>query len=145
MEGAPIFDGDRPSSGATSRASTVSPREIDYLLSGQARTPINVPSGAYPDRNIRSPYDRIGALYDPTRQEGRAELHSPRSAQSSNLPPLSIVELAAQLALSNRTHTQKEEMLAGRHYFPFDEELVLERERLNNRTNPDNRMTPEER
>lgn len=43
-------------------------------------------------------------------------------------------------------------MLAGRHYFPFDKELVLERERcngacwrFNNSTNPNNGVSPEER
>jgi acetyltransferase-like isoleucine patch superfamily enzyme len=43
-------------------------------------------------------------------------------------------------------------MLAERHYFPFDKELVLERERcsaacwrFNNCINPNNRVSPEER
>jgi hypothetical protein len=47
---------------------------------------------------------------------------------------LANAQVTAQLALSNlasttRQPTQKEEMLAGRQYFPFDEEVVLERER----------------
>jgi acetyltransferase-like isoleucine patch superfamily enzyme len=56
------------------------------------------------------------------------------------------------LASINQQHTQKEEMLAGRHFFPFDEELVLERKRcstaywrFNNNTNPNNSVSPEER
>jgi acetyltransferase-like isoleucine patch superfamily enzyme len=53
---------------------------------------------------------------------------------------------------TGRQRTQKEEMLAGRHYFPFDKELVLERERcngacwrFNSSTNPNNGVSPEER
>ncbi|EHL00042.1 putative Nodulation protein L [Glarea lozoyensis 74030] len=65
--------------------------------------------------------------------------------------------MAAQLALNNlnspsRARSQKEEMLAGRYYFPFDKELVLERERcngacwrFNSSTNPNNGVSPEER
>ena len=52
---------------------------------------------------------------------------------------------------SNHPCTQKEEMLAGRHYFPFDKELVLERERcsaacwrFNNCNDPNNSVSPEE-
>jgi hypothetical protein len=58
----------------------------------------------------------------------------------------------SNLASTSRQRTQKEEMLAGRHYFPFDKELVLERERcngacwrFNSSTNPNNGVSPEER
>ena len=66
-------------------------------------------------------------------------------------------QVAAQLALSNlasttQKRTQKEEMLAGCHYFPFDKELVFERERsnracwrFNSSTNPNNGVSPEGR
>ena len=66
-------------------------------------------------------------------------------------------QVAAQLALSNlasttQKRTQKEEMLAGCHYFPFDKELVFERERnngacwrFNSSTNPNSGVSPEER
>ncbi|KAJ0159149.1 putative maltose O-acetyltransferase [Colletotrichum tanaceti] len=68
------------------------------------------------------------------------------------------VQVAAQLALSHtqfspsRTRTQKEDMLNGKLYYPFDKELVLERERcsaacwrFNNSTNPNNGVSPTER
>ena len=152
-------------------ASTSSPeknRLSAISFSQQTATPITASSSAYPDRNLKSPYDRIGPLHDLTRQDGRQDLETPQSAQSSNLPPLlhpqmhsdsprANPQVAAQLALSNlasanRPRTQKEEMLSGRHYFPFDKELVLERERcsaacwrFNNCINPNNRVTPEER
>lgn len=70
--------------------------------------------------------------------------------------PRASSQVAAQLAVSNlasaiRSRTQKEEMLAGRHYFPFDKALVLERERcsaacwrFNNYNDPNNRASPEE-
>lgn len=87
-------------------------------------------------------------------------LHPTRSNSPTSQPPVtSNVQVAAQLALShaqfptsNRARTQKEEMLAGRQYYPFDKELVLERERcsaacwrFNNSTNPNNGVSPNER
>ncbi|KAL2263789.1 hypothetical protein VTK26DRAFT_5081 [Humicola hyalothermophila] len=70
-------------------------------------------------------------------------------------PPSTGVQATAQLALS---HTQfparreKDEMLNGRFYYPFDKELVLERERcsaacwrFNNSTNPTMGVSPAER
>jgi hypothetical protein len=89
-----------------------------------------------------------------TPKEGNSiRLYQQTQSDSPHFNP----QVAAQLALStlastNRRHTQKEEMLAGRHYFPFDEELVLERERcsracwrFNNSKNPNNGVSPEER
>ncbi|GJC98091.1 bacterial transferase hexapeptide [Colletotrichum higginsianum] len=73
-------------------------------------------------------------------------------------PATTNVQVAAQLALSHaqfspsRTRTQKEDMLNGKLYYPFDKELVLERERcsaacwrFNNSTNPNNGVSPTER
>jgi len=71
-------------------------------------------------------------------------------------PPSSGVQATAQLALShtqfNPTRREKEEMLNGRPYYPFDKELVLERERcnaacwrFNNSTNPNIGVSPAER
>src|SRR5262249_31793599 len=86
----------------------------------------------------------------------------PLPAPATGAPPPSSstanAQVAAQLALSHtqfppgRQRTQKEEMLSGRHYYPFDKELVLERERcstacwrFNNSTNPNNGVSPGER
>ncbi|KAG9234389.1 hypothetical protein BJ875DRAFT_16005 [Amylocarpus encephaloides] len=133
--------------------------------SGQTPTPITASSASYPERQLKGVYDRVGPLHDLSRQD--SETATPQSA-SANLPqilhpqmhsesPHSNPQMAAQLALSNlassdRPRTQKEEMLAGRHYFPFDKELVLERERcngacwrFNSSTNPNNGVSPEER
>ncbi|KAL2017845.1 hypothetical protein VTK56DRAFT_1590 [Thermocarpiscus australiensis] len=68
------------------------------------------------------------------------------------------VQATAQLALSHtqfptdRPRREKEEMLSGRPYYPFDKELVLERERcnaacwrFNNSTNPNLGVSPAER
>ena len=72
-------------------------------------------------------------------------------------PQSTAAQDAARLALSHpasnsRQRTQKEEMLAGKNFFPFDRELVLERERcnaaswrFNNSTNPNNGNLPEDR
>ena len=73
-------------------------------------------------------------------------------------PPSSGVQATAQLALSHtqfpsdRQRREKEEMLNGRPYYPFDKELVLERERcnaacwrFNNSTNPNIGVSPAER
>jgi acetyltransferase-like isoleucine patch superfamily enzyme len=76
----------------------------------------------------------------------------------STQPPSGGVQATAQLALSHtqfpsdRPRRQKEEMLNGRQYYPFDKELVLERERcnaacwrFNNSTNPNLGVSPAER
>lgn len=82
--------------------------------------------------------------------------HPTMPTPSSAHPSSSGVQATAQLALS---HTQfpsqrreKEEMLNGRPYYPFDKELVLERERcnaacwrFNNSTNPNIGVSPAER
>lgn len=79
-------------------------------------------------------------------------------------PPSSAVQATAQLALSHaQSHTpssatvppvrrEKDEMISGRAFYPFDKELVLERERcnaacwrFNNSTNPNIGVSPAER
>lgn len=134
----------------------------------QTPTPVTASSSAYPGRQLKSPYERVGPLHDLSRQEQRHEPDTGTPQSASSLPqilhpqmhsesPHANPQVAAQMALSNlastqRQRTQKEEMLAGRHYFPFDKELVLERERcngacwrFNNSTNPNNGVSPEER
>jgi acetyltransferase-like isoleucine patch superfamily enzyme len=71
---------------------------------------------------------------------------------SAHTNPQVAAQLALGLANTARPPTQKEEMLAGRYYFPFDKELVHERERcnaacwrFNSSTNPNSGATPEER
>ncbi|KAL1840615.1 hypothetical protein VTJ49DRAFT_266 [Mycothermus thermophilus] len=88
-------------------------------------------------------------------------LHSGRTS-TPPAPPTSIsqggAQATAQLALthtqfpSDRPRRQKDEMLNGRPYYPFDKELVLERERcnaacwrFNNSTNPNLGVSPAER
>ncbi len=87
---------------------------------------------------------------------------TPPSAISPVPPPSaggSGAQATAQLALSHtqfpsseRMRRQKDEMLNGRPYYPFDKELVLERERcnaacwrFNNSTNPNLGVSPAER
>lgn len=168
-----MTDGDDQASATTlPSASITSPENNRMSASGygpqQTPTPVSANS-AYPDRH-KSEYSRVGPLHDLSRQESRAEpdAGTPHSARepTSALPhllnhqihpdsPHSSAQVAAQLALSHpasRQRTQKEEMLAGRHYFPFDKELVLERERcngacwrFNSSTNPNTGVSPEER
>ncbi|KAI0420075.1 hypothetical protein F5X98DRAFT_362148 [Xylaria grammica] len=85
---------------------------------------------------------------------------TPTPAPSSQPPPSTDPQIAAQLALSHaqyppnnsKPRTQKEEMLLGREYYPFDPELVLERQRcsaacwrFNNSTNPNTGVSAAER
>ncbi|KAI1364884.1 hypothetical protein F5Y08DRAFT_328398 [Xylaria arbuscula] len=122
-------------------------------------------------------YPRVPPLHDLTRTDpdnSRPETPRPGSlpqmnvlepgsavASSSQPPPSSTdPQIAAQLALSHtqypsnasKPRTQKEEMLLGREYYPFDEELVLERQRcsaacwrFNNSTNPNTGVSATER
>lgn len=130
---------------------------------------------AFSDRTPKE-YQRVPPLHDLTRtdpehsQQGENNLprisvlnptrtNSP-SSQPSQAPlhQTSGVQATAQLALShaqfpsNRPRREKEEMLNGRQYYPFDKELVLERERcnaacwrFNNSTNPNIGVSPAER
>ncbi|RFU29664.1 hypothetical protein B7463_g6668, partial [Scytalidium lignicola] len=166
--GRPVgMEDDQPSASTIPSASVTSP-EVNRLsaISYQTPTPTSASTSAY----SKNEYQRLGPLHDLSRQDIRHDPDSgtPQSAQSTTLPqilhpqmhaesPHSNVQVAAQLALShvnsaNRPRSQKEEMLAGRHYYPFDKELVLERERcngacwrFNSSTNPNNGVSPEER
>jgi acetyltransferase-like isoleucine patch superfamily enzyme len=160
---------DKQSRSGTPNSSTGSPennRLSATSLGMQTPTPITASNSSFPDHGLKSIYERSFPVLEPTRQD--TDTGTPQSAQSSTVPqilhshvhsesPHANPQVAAQLALSNlastsRPRTQKEEMLAGRHYFPFDKELVLERERcngacwrFNSSTNPNNGVSPEER
>ena len=164
------MDDDQPSASTLPSATSPESNRLSAIsYAQQTPTPISAVNSAYPDRQLKNTYERVGPLHDLSRQDIRqdSDTGTPQSA-SSNLPqilhpqmhsesPHSNPQVAAQLALSNlastsRQRTQKEEMLAGRHYFPFDKELVLERERcngacwrFNSSTNPNNGVSPEER
>jgi acetyltransferase-like isoleucine patch superfamily enzyme len=78
----------------------------------------------------------------------RLKIHSDSRHNNSQV----AAQLALALANTARPPTQKEEMLASRYYFPFDKDLVYERERcnaacwrFNGSTNPNSMATPEER
>ncbi|KAK2730538.1 nodulation protein l [Colletotrichum kahawae] len=118
-------------------------------------------------------FDRVPPLHDLSRTANDPDtpypaptlpqiniLHPTRSNSPNPQPPATTnVQVAAQLALShaqfpanNRIRSQKEEMVSGKFYYPFDKELVLERERcsaacwrFNNSTNPNNGVSPNER
>ncbi|CAG8960173.1 hypothetical protein HYFRA_00010652 [Hymenoscyphus fraxineus] len=173
QHGRPIdVDDDQPSASTLPSVSVTSPdknRVPTISYSGQTATPITASSSSHPDRLFKKPYEtRPGPLHDLSRQETRQEeTLTPQSASSnitqiihpqmSSESPHTNPQVAAQLALANlgsttRQPTAKELMLAGRHYFPFDKELVLERERcngscwrFNGSTNPNNGVSPEER
>jgi acetyltransferase-like isoleucine patch superfamily enzyme len=167
------MDEEQPSASTLPSATGTSPdnsRLSAISYSQQTPTPITASSSAYPDRQLKNAYERVGPLHDLSRLESRnnPDILTPQSAQPPNLPqilhpqvptdsPHNNPQVAAQLALSTidsttRQRTQKEEMLAGKAYFPFDKELVLERERcngacwrFNNSTNPNNGVSSEER
>ncbi|EAQ84627.1 hypothetical protein CHGG_08641 [Chaetomium globosum CBS 148.51] len=90
---------------------------------------------------------------------GRTSTPPAPSSAISSQPPSGGAQATAQAALSHSqfssdrpSRRQKEEMLNGRPYYPFDKELVLERERcnaacwrFNNSTNPNLGVSPTER
>lgn len=118
-------------------------------------------------------YQRVPPLHDLSRTDpdtpheglprisvlGATRTNSPSSQpsqghQSSQQPLQGTAALALSHAQfpSDRQRREKEEMLHGRPYYPFDMELVLERERcsaacwrFNNSTNPNIGVSPAER
>ncbi|KAJ2893936.1 Maltose acetyltransferase [Zalerion maritima] len=119
----------------------------DPSRTGETEQP--TPISAHPNAGPSLPQIQI---LNPTRSS------SPAANQSSGPTPSSNAQVAAQLALSHtsfpssRRPTAKEEMLNGRHFYPQDNELVMERERcsascwrFNNACNPNNGISPTER
>ncbi|KAI1389486.1 uncharacterized protein F4822DRAFT_202373 [Hypoxylon trugodes] len=100
-------------------------------------------SGSLPQINIHPP---TRSSSPPTQSQPAPPPPPPPPQPTTTAPD---PQEAARLALSHphfpadRERTQKEEMLAGHQYYPFDEELVLERQRcsaacfrFNNSTSP---------
>jgi acetyltransferase-like isoleucine patch superfamily enzyme len=145
---------------------------LTYTQTVPFPTPVSASPSSYPDRLSQNDYKRVPPLHDPSRQE--PDIGTPQSSQSNMPPHMNLlhpshnnsphhltpqsanVRDTAQMALNHpaasRQRTQKEEMLAGKHYFPFDRELVMERERcnaacwrFNSSTNPNNGVSQEER
>lgn len=152
-----MTDDDRQTASTIPSASVTSPDNKLSALSytpgaSMYPTPISANSGPAAPFSERGPkeYQRVPPLHDITRTDPEASHHGTTLPQINVLHPTrtnspitqgqtatSSAQVAAQLALahtpysSNRSRTQKEEMLAGRHFYPFDKELVLERERCN--------------
>ncbi|KAF4837110.1 putative maltose O-acetyltransferase [Colletotrichum tropicale] len=157
--------------------SAISPDQKQLSPSGHPY-PFNATSSPQQQREPHPPisekrFDRVPPLLDLSRTANDPDtpypaptlpqiniLHPTRSNSPNPQPPATTnVQVAAQLALShaqfpanNRIRSQKEEMLSGKFYYPFDKELVLERERcsaacwrFNNSTNPNNGVSPNER
>lgn len=136
------------------------------------------PISALPSSALKTPrdYQRVPPLHDITRTD--PDSSRPETPRPGSLPQMTVLEptppaasgppppsttdpqIAAQLALSHtqyppnssKPRTQKEEMLLGREYYPFDPELVLERQRcnaacwrFNNSTNPNTGVSAGER
>ncbi|KAI0012250.1 hypothetical protein F4779DRAFT_82255 [Xylariaceae sp. FL0662B] len=111
------------------------------------------PESAHPDS-----LPQINILHPTRTSSPSVQILPPASSPAVQAPPTTNPQVAAQLALShsqfppNRQRTQKEEMLQGRQYYPFDQELVLERQRcsaacwrFNNSTNPNIGVSAAER
>lgn len=175
-------DDDRPTASTLYSASVGTPDNKLSALSGYTTsatanmfpTPVSAaPTTAFSDRAPKE-YQRVPPLHDLTRTDpdhqppppsttmtqppfnlhGSSRTNTPPSAA----PPSSGAQATAQLALShtqfpsNQHRREKDEMLNGRPYYPFDKELVLERERcnaacwrFNNSTNPNVGVSPAER
>lgn len=179
-QGRPVLSDDDRTASTIPTASVASPdNKLSSTYTAAANvfpTPISAINSATnfggEQRGLQKEYSRIPPLHDTSRTEpdtphpGSALpqlniLHPARTGtpQSQPPPPTSNPQVAAQLALShnhlthvNRGPTQKELMLRGERYKPFDKELVLERERcsaacwrFNNSTNPNNGVSATER
>lgn len=142
-------------------------------------TPVSAAPVPFPERSGPKEYQRVPPLHDLTRTEHEMTPQSTTlphisimRATRTNSPiggQSSAAQTTAQLALSHTTPQQfpsgpsptgppgnnrheKTEMIAGRPFYPFERELVLERERcnaaqwrFNNSTNPNNGVSPAER
>ncbi|UNI20658.1 hypothetical protein JDV02_006727 [Purpureocillium takamizusanense] len=171
-----ISDDDRPTASTLASASVTSPENklsaIPYTPGNAFPTPVsaNTQPPSFGDRMAKD-YQRVPPLHDLSRSEPETPhpgnslpqiniLHPTRTSSPTPPhppPPASNAQVAAQLALSHAQYpqrrTQKEEMLSGRHYYPFDKELCLERERcavacwrFNNLTTPPTHgVSPDER
>ncbi|KAH7326054.1 hypothetical protein B0I35DRAFT_493821 [Stachybotrys elegans] len=170
-----VTDDDRPTASTIPSASVASPDNKLSAISSYTHgnvfpTPVSAQPSSFGDR-MGEKFQRMPPLHDLSRNEPETPhpgnhlpqiniLHPTRTNSPAPPPPsqgpTSNAQVAAQLALSHSQfpprRTQKEEMLAGRHYYPFDKELCLERERcaaacwrFNNLTSPPNGLSPDER
>ncbi|KAF4507964.1 hypothetical protein G6O67_004407 [Ophiocordyceps sinensis] len=169
-----IGDDDRPTASTLASASAASPESklsaMTYAPGNAFPTPVSaktqVPSFG---ERMNKDYARVPSLHEMGRNEPETPhpskslpqiniLHPTRASSPTphTQPSSSSAQVAAQLALSHPyplRRTQKEEMLSGRHYYPFDKELCLERERcavacwrFNNLTTPPTHgVSPDER
>lgn len=174
-----MTDDDRQTASTIPSASVASPDNKLSALSYTAGasvfpTPVSANSGPaapFSERTPKEYHQRVPPLHDITRTDPDASHHGTTLPQINVLHPtrtnspitqhqtaVSSAQAAAQMALahtpysSSRPRTQKEEMLAGRQFYPFDKELVLERERcnaacwrFNNSMNPATGVSPAER
>lgn len=177
-QGRPLMtDDDRPTASTLPSASVASPESklpaLPYTPANVFPTPVSAnpqpPPPPFGERMAKE-YQRVPPLHDLSRTEPESShlgnqlpqiniLHPTRTSSPAPPPPAptSNAQVAAQLALSHsqfpQRRTQKEEMLSGRHYYPFDKELCLERERcstacwrFNNLTSPPTHgVSPDER
>ena len=166
-----VTDDDRQTASTILSSSVASPDNklsaVSYNTSATAfPTPISANTQPPPfGERMTKEYQRVPPLHDLSRQEPESQqpgqlpqiniLHPTRTSSPASQHPSSSAQVA-QLALSHsfpQHRTQKEEMLLGRHYYPFDKELCLERERcatacwrFNNLTSPATiGVSPEER
>lgn len=173
-QGRPVLtDDERPTASTLPSASVTSPDNKLSAMSAYGNpanmfpTPVSAAPVPFPDRTPKE-YQRVPPLHDLSRTEPEVPqsntlpqiniMHATRTNSPIVTPQSSTVQTTAQLALShsqfpgNRPRREKDEMLQGRPYYPFDKELVLERERcsaacwrFNNSTNPNNGVSPTER
>lgn len=137
-------------------------------------TPVSAAPVPFPERSVPKEYSRVPPLHDRSRtaEPDMAQppppqpntlhinvMHAARTNSPIATPSSSVAQTTAQLALSHipppgggAARHEKTEMLAGRPFFPFEKELVLERERccatlwrFNNSMNPINGVSPAER
>lgn len=171
-----------PSASVTSpdnKLSALTPAYTNTPSANVFPTPVSAAPVPFPERNgPPKEYSRVPPLHDLTRTEpdmtpqsttlphiNIIRTNSPLSAT----PQSTTAQTTAQLALSHTSQypspgsnaaatgpsggrREKDEMLAGRSFYPFEKELVLERERcnaavwrFNNSMNPNVGVSPSER
>lgn len=179
-QGRPVVtDDDRPTASTLPSASVTSPdNKLSALYTPANAFPTPISANTQPPSfNDRMPkdYQRVPPLHDLSRTAEPDTPHPGTPHPGAQLPQINILhatgrsspgsanhaqgnntQVSAQLALTHsgypQKRTQKEEMLSGRLFYPFDKELCLERERcaaacwrFNNLSSPPYGVSAEER
>lgn len=150
---------------------TAADGKVSARFPGVAQTMLMTPDSAgtqtkakeFPSTRVPPLHDLSRKVPEPTSAPQQQSQLAPGQMGRTSPPPGSMtsgVQATAQMALSHthayssapRPRREKDQMLGGLMFYPYDKELMLERERcstsvwrFNNATNPGNGVSPTER